>query len=219
VRVAELGQKPRAVTQLTQSSDRRRRADGERSRAAILRGATEQATLDGLEGLSIAGLADHIGMSKRPLRTLRLQGGAPARHDRKGAGDLRSGGRRARARAARGPRARARNVRRLSVLPRTARISGVAASSRQPGGVRHPRGPRAAEAPGVRGGGDARPRGDDPQGSGAGRDRPRGRRRPARVRNRRPVHGANAGFLLSGDREPLERARRAIRDRLGISRA
>jgi AcrR family transcriptional regulator len=31
------------------------------------------------------------------------------------------------------------------------------------------------------------------------------------------LHGANAGFLLSGDREPLERARRAIRDRLGIS--
>jgi hypothetical protein len=30
------------------------------------------------------------------------------------------------------------------------------------------------------------------------------------------LHGANAGFLLSGDREPLERARRAIRDRLGI---
>jgi len=33
------------------------------------------------------------------------------------------------------------------------------------------------------------------------------------------LHGATAGFLLSGDREPLERARRAIRDRLGISRA
>jgi AcrR family transcriptional regulator len=38
-----------------------------RSRQAILQGATELATLDGLEGLSIGGLADHIGMSKSGL--------------------------------------------------------------------------------------------------------------------------------------------------------
>jgi AcrR family transcriptional regulator len=46
---------------------RRRRADGERSHRAILRGATELATIEGLEGLSIARLASHIGMSKGGL--------------------------------------------------------------------------------------------------------------------------------------------------------
>jgi AcrR family transcriptional regulator len=46
---------------------RRRRADGERSRQAILRGAANLATIDGLEGLSIGGLAAHIGMSKSGL--------------------------------------------------------------------------------------------------------------------------------------------------------
>ena len=45
-------------------TSRRERSDGVRSRAAILKGATELATIEGLEGLSIAGLADHIGMSK-----------------------------------------------------------------------------------------------------------------------------------------------------------
>jgi AcrR family transcriptional regulator len=51
----------------TESRARRRRADGERSHRAILRGATELATLEGLDGLSLARLADHIGMSKGGL--------------------------------------------------------------------------------------------------------------------------------------------------------
>ena len=46
---------------------RRRRADGERSRAAILDAAARLATVEGLEGLSIGRLADHIGMSKSGL--------------------------------------------------------------------------------------------------------------------------------------------------------
>jgi AcrR family transcriptional regulator len=54
-------------TSVTQPSERRRRADGERTHRAILRGATELATIEGLEGLSIARLADHIGMSKAGL--------------------------------------------------------------------------------------------------------------------------------------------------------
>jgi AcrR family transcriptional regulator len=49
------------------STSRRLRSDGERSRHAILTGATELATVDGLEGLSIGRLADHIGMSKSGL--------------------------------------------------------------------------------------------------------------------------------------------------------
>src|SRR3954449_35976 len=48
-------------------AERKRRADGERSRATILRAAASLATVDGLEGLSIARLADHIGMSKSGL--------------------------------------------------------------------------------------------------------------------------------------------------------
>src|SRR4051794_748197 len=46
---------------------RRRRADGARSRAAILREAAGLATVDGLDGLSLARLADAVGMSKSGL--------------------------------------------------------------------------------------------------------------------------------------------------------
>jgi AcrR family transcriptional regulator len=57
-----------SVTTSTQRSNpRRRRSDGVRSRQAILKGATELATIEGLEGLSIGRLADHIGMSKSGL--------------------------------------------------------------------------------------------------------------------------------------------------------
>jgi len=46
---------------------RHQRADGERTRAAILRAAASLATVDGLEGLSIGHLAAAIGMSKSGL--------------------------------------------------------------------------------------------------------------------------------------------------------
>jgi AcrR family transcriptional regulator len=46
---------------------RRRRSDGERTRRAILERAAELATIEGLDGLSIAGLAGQIGMSKSGL--------------------------------------------------------------------------------------------------------------------------------------------------------
>ena len=46
---------------------RRTRADGERTRSAILRAAASLATVDGLEGLSIGNLAAAIGMSKSGL--------------------------------------------------------------------------------------------------------------------------------------------------------
>ncbi|GAA3060093.1 TetR/AcrR family transcriptional regulator [Pseudonocardia yunnanensis] len=46
---------------------RRTRSDGERSRQAILGAAMGLATIEGLEGLSIGGLAAHIGMSKSGL--------------------------------------------------------------------------------------------------------------------------------------------------------
>jgi AcrR family transcriptional regulator len=49
------------------ATTRRRRADGQRTRQAILEGATELATLDGLDGLSIGRLAAHIGLSKSGL--------------------------------------------------------------------------------------------------------------------------------------------------------
>ena len=45
-------------------AQRRPRADGERTRGAILRAAASLATVDGLEGLSIGNLAAAIGMSK-----------------------------------------------------------------------------------------------------------------------------------------------------------
>ena len=43
---------------------RRHRADGERSRTAILTAAAELATIEGLDGLSIGRLAEHVGRSK-----------------------------------------------------------------------------------------------------------------------------------------------------------
>ena len=43
------------------------RSDGERSRAAILHEAARLATVDGLDGLSLAHLADAVGMSKSGL--------------------------------------------------------------------------------------------------------------------------------------------------------
>jgi len=46
---------------------RRRRQDGERSRAAILEAAARLATVEGLDGLSIGRLADQVGMSKSGL--------------------------------------------------------------------------------------------------------------------------------------------------------
>jgi AcrR family transcriptional regulator len=58
------------ATEAVKQSDRpqrRPRADGERTRAAILRAAASLATIDGLEGLSIGNLAAAIGMSKSGL--------------------------------------------------------------------------------------------------------------------------------------------------------
>jgi AcrR family transcriptional regulator len=49
------------------TSARKRRSDGERSRNAILREAAQLATVEGLAGLSIARLADAVGMSKSGL--------------------------------------------------------------------------------------------------------------------------------------------------------
>lgn len=46
---------------------RKRRSDGERSRTAILREAARLATVEGIGGLSIARLADAVGMSKSGL--------------------------------------------------------------------------------------------------------------------------------------------------------
>src|SRR4051794_18115106 len=48
-------------------TQRRRRADGERTRSAILREAASLATVDGLDGLSIGNLATAIGISKSGL--------------------------------------------------------------------------------------------------------------------------------------------------------
>src|SRR5438132_1919164 len=46
---------------------RKPRSDGERSRRTILDAAAKLATVEGLDGLSIGRLADHIGMSKSGL--------------------------------------------------------------------------------------------------------------------------------------------------------
>jgi AcrR family transcriptional regulator len=52
---------------MNQEVVRATRSDGERSRQTILQAAARLATIDGLNGLSIGALADHIGMSKSGL--------------------------------------------------------------------------------------------------------------------------------------------------------
>ena len=49
------------------TAQRQRRSDGERTYQAIVRASAELATLEGLHGLSIARLADHVGISKSGL--------------------------------------------------------------------------------------------------------------------------------------------------------
>jgi AcrR family transcriptional regulator len=56
-----------AVTEPDTGAPRRTRADGERTRQAILRAAASLATVDGLEGLTIGHLATATGMSKSGL--------------------------------------------------------------------------------------------------------------------------------------------------------
>jgi AcrR family transcriptional regulator len=55
------------VAPSSSGSPRRQRSDGERSRAAILREAARLATVEGLDGLSLARLAAAVGMSKSGL--------------------------------------------------------------------------------------------------------------------------------------------------------
>jgi AcrR family transcriptional regulator len=55
------------LTTPSPGSGRRQRSDGEKSRATILDAATRLATVEGLDGLSIGRLAEHIGMSKSGL--------------------------------------------------------------------------------------------------------------------------------------------------------
>src|SRR5437763_14008003 len=52
---------------LTETHERRRRSDGERSRNAILDAAARLATIEGIDGLSIGRLAQAIGLSKSGL--------------------------------------------------------------------------------------------------------------------------------------------------------
>ena len=55
------------TTNQSNRAQRHLRADGARTRGAILRAAASLATIEGLEGLSIGHLADAIGMSKSGL--------------------------------------------------------------------------------------------------------------------------------------------------------
>ncbi len=56
-----------SVTPSAGQVQRRRRSDGERSHAAILREAARLATVEGIDGLSLGRLADAVGMSKSGL--------------------------------------------------------------------------------------------------------------------------------------------------------
>jgi AcrR family transcriptional regulator len=202
--------------QLTKPIERRRRADGERSHNAILRGATELATLDGLEGLSIAGLADHIGMSKSGLyahfgskEELQLATIEKAQEIFR---------REVTRPALEQPEGRARVLGMadayLSYLERRVFPGGCffaaagAEFATREGRVKQKLQEFATEgmrglAEAIR---DAQARGEIDGSKDA---------EQLAFEIDALLHGANAGFLLTGGREPLDRARRAIRDRLG----
>ena len=55
------------LSNMNTQTTRKPRADGERCRHAILDASARLATVEGLNGLSIGGLADHTGMSKSGL--------------------------------------------------------------------------------------------------------------------------------------------------------
>jgi AcrR family transcriptional regulator len=197
---------------------RRRRADGERSHNAILLGATELATLEGLEGLSIGGLADHIGMSKSGLyahfgskEELQLATIEKAQEifDREVTRP-----------ALEQPQGLSRVLGMsdayLSYLERRVFPGGCffaaagAEFATRDGPVKQKLQEFATE--GLRGLAEAiraaRAHGEIDADADADQ---------LAFEIDALLHGANAGFLLSGDREPLDRARRAIRERLGVS--
>jgi AcrR family transcriptional regulator len=206
------------VTQLTKPRERRRRADGERRHRAILRGATELATLEGLEGLSIAGLADRIGLSKSGLyahfdskEDLQLATIDEAMEIFEGevvrpALDQPEGLDRVLAFA----------DAYLSYVERRVFPGGCffaaadAEYASRTGRVKHKLKEFAAEG--------ARALAETIRAAQA-----RGELDPEVDADQLAfeiyalLHGANSGFLLTGEHEPIERARRAIRGRLGIS--
>jgi AcrR family transcriptional regulator len=55
------------MTESASSTTRRLRSDGQRTRERILVAAAQLATVEGIDGLSIGRLADHLGMSKSGL--------------------------------------------------------------------------------------------------------------------------------------------------------
>lgn len=57
----------RVIRETSPPPQRRRRSDGEQSHAAILEEAARLATVEGIDGLSLARLADAVGMSKSGL--------------------------------------------------------------------------------------------------------------------------------------------------------
>jgi AcrR family transcriptional regulator len=205
------------VTPLTKAPERRLRADGARSREAILRGATELATLEGLEGLSIGGLADHIGMSKSGLYAHfgskeELQLATIEKAQQIFDGEV-----------ARPSLEQPEGVARvlgmsdayLSYLERRVFPGGCffaaagAEFATREGPVRQKLQEFAAEgmnvlADTIR---EAQARGEIDSAADADQ---------LAFEIDALLHGANAGFLVTGDREPLERARRAIRARLGV---
>ena len=61
---AQSGEYDRSCYVVNMPGPRKPRADGERTREAIVREAVSLATVDGLEGLSIGNLAARLGMSK-----------------------------------------------------------------------------------------------------------------------------------------------------------
>src|SRR5260370_28517184 len=61
------GERPRADGERPRADGERPCADGERARDTILHAAAAQATVDGLEGLSIGNLAAALGISKSGL--------------------------------------------------------------------------------------------------------------------------------------------------------
>ena len=196
---------------------RKPRADGERTREAIVREAVSLATVDGLEGLSIGNLAARARHEQeRRLRPLRLEAGSPTRHRRRSRTDLPGRGHRTGARRRAGTRSARRRLRRLLRPPRAAHVPRRLLLRRRRPGDGHP--PRSGQ------GTDRRVpervhRADPPVRRHRARAARASRRRgPRRAHLRAQRHHPRRQRQLRPPADPaaLDMARNIVRRRLGV---
>ena len=201
---------------MSSTQTRKRRSDGERSRAAILEEAAKLSTVEGLGGLSLARLADAVGMSKSGLfahfgskEELQLATVERAAGDLRGARGRAGDARARRARAAPRVRRALPPLRRAGRLPRRLLLRGRA------DGDEHAARPCARPASSRSSTpGSAPSRTTVREGQAKGELDPTEDPDQLAFELEAAFFLANNQFVVKHSSEPLERARRTIEQRL-----